>query len=62
MAPLAPPGYAYELAPKLRLHNLVVAMTLYLPSWHRHCTRTRFTVVVWCNDGIAVCSCPRLCL
>jgi len=51
-----------KLAAKFRLINLIVAMTLYFPSWHRRCTRTRFTVVVSCNDEIAVRSCPRLCL
>jgi len=50
-----------KLAVKFRLINLNVSMTLYLPSWHRHCTRTRFTVVVSCNDLIAVRSRPRLC-
>jgi len=51
-----------KLAAKFRLINLIVALTFHLPSWHRHCTRTRFTVVVSCNDEIAVRSCPRLCL
>jgi len=37
-------------------------MTLYLLAWHWHCTRTSFTVVVSRNDGIAVRSCPCLCL
>ena len=30
--------------------------------WHSHCTRARFTVLVSCNDEIAVRSCPILCL
>jgi len=34
-------------------------MTVYLPVWHQ-CTRVRFTVLVSCNDEIAVHSCPLL--
>jgi len=36
-------------------------MTVYLPVRH-YCTRARFTVLVSCNDEIAVRSCPLLCL
>jgi len=48
------------LAVKFRLIHLIVAMTVYLLVWH--CTRTRFTVLVSCNDEIAVRSYPFLCL
>jgi len=37
-------------------------MTLYLPIWHSHCTRVRFTVLVPCSDELAVHSYPLLCL
>ena len=36
-------------------------MTVYLPVWHSHCTRPRFTVTMSCSDEIAVHSCPLLC-
>ena len=42
--------------------HLTVAMTVYLPVWHWHCTRARFTVLVSCSDEFAVHSCPLLCL
>jgi len=35
-------------------------MTVYLPEWHSHCTRARFTAVVSCSDDLAVHSCPLL--
>jgi len=47
-------------AAKFLLIHLIVSMTLYLPVWH--CSRARFTVLVSCNDEIAVRSCPLLCL
>jgi len=37
-------------------------MTVYLPVWHSHCTRSRFTVVVSCSDKLAVHLCPLFCL
>ena len=30
--------------------------------WNSHCTRVRFTVIVWCSDTLAVYSCSFLCL
>jgi len=32
-------------------------MTVYLPVWHSHCTRSRFTITVSCSDKLAVHSC-----
>jgi len=29
---------------------LILALTVYLPVWHSHCTRARFTVLVSCSD------------
>jgi len=37
-------------------------MTVFLPVWNSHCTRVRFTVIVWCSDELAIHSCPLLCL
>jgi len=37
-------------------------MTIYLPVWHWHGTRARFTVLVSSSDGIEVRSCQLLCL
>ena len=51
-----------RLAAQFRLIHLIVAMTVYMPVWHWHCTRPRFTVLVSCNDEIAVGTCPLLCL
>jgi len=34
----------------------------FLLVWNSHCTRVRFTVIVSCSDGLAVHSCPFLCL
>jgi len=45
-----------------QLIDLILAMTVFLPVWNLHCTRVRFTVVVSCNDELAVHSCPLLCL
>jgi len=28
-------------------------MTLYLPIWHSHCTRVRFTVLATCSYELA---------
>jgi len=33
-------------------------MTLYLRVWHSHCTWSRFTVLVSCNDELAVYAYP----
>jgi len=41
-----------------RFIDLILAMTLYLPVWHSHCTRASFTVPVRCSDELAVHSCP----
>jgi len=38
-----------KLAAKFRLLHFIVAMTVYLPAWHRHCTRAWFTVLPWCQ-------------
>jgi len=35
-----------KLAAKFRLIHLTVAVAVYLPVWHWHCTRARFTVLV----------------
>jgi len=35
-------------------------MTVYLPAWHSHCTRARFTIVVSGSDKIAVHWSPLL--
>ena len=40
--------------------NLMLAITLYLLVWHSHCTKARFTVLVWCSDELAVHSFPLL--
>jgi len=37
-------------------------MTVFLPVWNSHCARVRFAVIVSCSDGLAVHSCPFLCL
>jgi len=51
-----------EVGIKLRLIDLILAMTVFLPVWHSHCTRVRFTVIVSCSDEFTVHSCPLLCL
>jgi len=35
-------------------------MSVYLPVWNSSCTKASFTVLVSCNDEIAVHSCPLL--
>jgi len=47
-----------KLASWFRLIDSILAITLYLPVWHSHCTRARFTAPVWCSDELAVHSCP----
>jgi len=37
-------------------------VTVYLPAYHSHYTKTRFTVLVLRNDEFAVHSCSLLCL
>jgi len=38
-------------------------MPVYIPAWHSHCTRARFTVLVSCSDELrTVHSCPLICL
>jgi len=36
-------------------------MTVYLPVWHSHCTRSKFTALVLRSDELAVHSCPLIC-
>jgi len=52
-----------KLAAKFGLIHLIIATTVYLPvcHWQRR-ARTRFTILVSCNDEIALRSCPLLCL
>jgi len=38
----------------LLLIDLILTMRVYFPMWHSHCTRARFTVLVSCNDELAV--------
>jgi len=33
-------------AAQVRLTDLILAVTLYLPVWHSRCARARFTVLV----------------
>ena len=47
-------------ASRFRLIDLILAITLYLPVWHSHCTKSSFTVLVWCIDELPVHSCPLL--
>ena len=47
---------------QLKSVDLFHAITVYLPVWHSHCTRARFTVLVSCSHERAVYSCPLLCL
>jgi len=47
---------------QFRLIDLILAITAYLPVWHSHCTRARFTVLLSCSAGLALHSCPLLCL
>jgi len=47
---------------KFRLIDLILAMTVFLPVWNSRCTSVRFTVIVSCNDELAVHSCLFLCL
>ena len=42
--------------------DLIIAVTVYLPESHSHCTRTGFTAVVSCSDELAVHSYPLLSL
>jgi len=39
-------------------------MTAYLPVWHSHCTRARYSscIMQWWANELAVISCPLLCL
>jgi len=41
-------------AVQLRLVGLIFAMTIFLPIWHSHCTRVRFTVLATCSYELAV--------
>jgi len=43
-----------------QLFDLILAITLYLPIWHSHCTRASFAVLVWCSNALAVHSGPLL--
>jgi len=49
-------------AAQFRLIGLFLAITVYLPVWHSHGARARFTVLVSCSAEHAVHSCPLLCL
>jgi len=49
-------------AAQFRLIDLFLAITVYLPVRHSHCTRARFTVLVSCSAELAVHSCPLLCV
>jgi len=51
-----------KAAAQLRIIQLILAMTVYLPIWHSHCTLARFSVLVSCSNGGAVHSCPLLCV
>jgi len=39
---------------QFRSTDLILAMTIYLPVWHSHCTRFRFTVLVSCSDDMSL--------
>ena len=41
-----------------QLIGVILALTVYLPVWHSHCTRARFTILASCNDEFAFQSCP----
>jgi len=47
---------------QFRLIDLLLAMTVYQPVRHSHCTRAGFTVLVSCSGKLAVHSCSLLCL
>ena len=36
-----------EATSRFRLIDLFLAITLYLPVWHSHCTNASFTILVW---------------
>jgi len=42
--------------------GLILAMTVYFPIWHSHCTRVRFTVLVTCSYELCYLLNPVLCL
>jgi len=45
------------------LTELILAMPVYFPVWHSHCTRVSFTVLVSCRGELrTVHSCPLICL
>jgi len=39
-------------AAQFRLIGLILAMTVYFPVRHSHCTRARFTVLVSCSSEL----------
>jgi len=41
-----------KLYRRLRLIDLILALTVHLPLRHSHCTRARFTVLVTCSDEL----------
>jgi len=49
-------------AAQFRVIDFFLAMTVYLPIWHSHCTRARFTVLASCSGELTVHSCPLLSL
>jgi len=51
-----------KLATQFQSAGLIFAMPVYLPVWHSHCLRTRFTFLVSCSSELAVHSCPLLCV
>ena len=44
----------YATRKSLGTTGLMLAMTVFLPIWHSHCTRVRFTVLVTCSYELAV--------
>jgi len=43
--------------------ELILAMPVYFPIWHSHCTRGSFTVLLSCRDELlTVRACPLICL
>jgi len=49
-------------AAQFQLVDLFLAMTVYLPVWHSHCIRARFTVLGSCSGELSVHSSLLLCL
>ena len=47
---------------QFRFLDLFLAIIVYLPLWHSHCTGSRFTILVLCSGELLVHSCPLVCL